>query len=181
MADTATYRRCGRRNKPKSRSSAPRACARASPRSRYSRVPTCPSNQARSSPLSAPRVRASRPSCAASACSETPDAGHIWFHGQDLTAERCNITTSCARTSVWCSRALTCSTTWMCSTTARSRPSRSKDEQGRGREGRDGTSDQRGLEKFAHAAVGRLSGGSKTARGHRSCLLCMNPQIMLYR
>ena len=21
---------------------------------------------------------------------ETPDAGHIWFHGQDLTAERCN-------------------------------------------------------------------------------------------
>ena len=22
---------------------------------------------------------------------ETPDAGHIWFHGQDLTAERCNI------------------------------------------------------------------------------------------
>ena len=56
---------------------------------------------------------------------ETPDAGHIWFHGQDLTAERCNITNS-ARTSAWCSRALTCSTTWMCSTTARSRPSRSK-------------------------------------------------------
>ena len=22
---------------------------------------------------------------------ETPDTGHIWFHGQDLTAERCNI------------------------------------------------------------------------------------------
>ena len=22
---------------------------------------------------------------------ETPDEGHIWFHGQDLTAERCNI------------------------------------------------------------------------------------------
>lgn len=31
---------------------------------------------------------------------ETPDAGHIWFHGQDLTAERCNINRVC-KTSGW--------------------------------------------------------------------------------
>ena len=78
-------------HKLKSRSSASRACARASARSRYSRVSTCPSILARSSPLSALRVRVNRPFCAASICSRPPDAGHIWFHGQDLTAERCNI------------------------------------------------------------------------------------------
>ena len=56
---------------------------------------------------------------------ETPDAGHIWFHGQDLTAERCNINK--LREDIgMVFQGLTCSTTWMCSTTARSRPSRSK-------------------------------------------------------
>ena len=47
------------------------------------------------------------------------------------------ISINCARTSAWCSRASTCSTTWTCSTTARRARHAQKEEQGRGREGRD--------------------------------------------
>lgn len=111
--------------RPMSRSSASRACARASVRSRCSRASTCPLTPARSSPLSAPRARASRLSCAASTCSRLRTRA---ISGSTARTSRPSAvtSTSCARTSAWCFRALTCSTTWTCSTTARSRPSRSK-------------------------------------------------------
>lgn len=49
---------------------------------------------------------------------ETPDAGHVWFQGSDLTADHVDV--NCyARTSAWSSRDSTCSTTWMCWQTAR--------------------------------------------------------------
>jgi putative lysine transport system ATP-binding protein len=41
---------------------------------------------------------------------ETPDAGHVWFHGQDLAAEHVDVN-ACARRSAWSSRDSTCSTT----------------------------------------------------------------------
>ena len=97
---------------------------------------------------------------------ETPDAGHIWFHGQDLTAERCNINKlredigmvfqgfnlfnnmdvldNCTLAPVTLKKLTSV-----------------------------------GLEKFAHAAVGRLSGGQKQ-RVAIARALCMNPQIMLF-
>ena len=37
-----------------------------------------------------------------------------------------------------------------------------------------------GLEKFAHAAVGRLSGGQKNSAWPSLVPLCMNPRIMLF-
>lgn len=56
---------------------------------------------------------------------ETPDAGHIWFHGQDLTAERCNINK--LREDIgMVFQGFNLFNTWTCSTTVRSRPSRSK-------------------------------------------------------
>ena len=56
---------------------------------------------------------------------ETPDAATSGSTVRTLRPSAA-ISISCARTSAWCFRALTCSTTWTCSTTARSRPSRSK-------------------------------------------------------
>ena len=110
---------------------------------------------------------------------ETPDAGHIWFHGQDLTAERCNINKlredigmvfqgfnlfnnmdvldNCTLAPVTLKK--------MSKTEAEKVAMEHLTSVG--------------LEKFAHAAVGRLSGGQKQ-RVAIARALCMNPQIMLF-
>ena len=64
-------------------------------------------------------------SCAASICSRPRTRATSGSTARTLRPSAA-ISINSARTSAWCSRALTCSTTWMCSTTARSRPSRSK-------------------------------------------------------
>ena len=110
---------------------------------------------------------------------ETPDAGHIWFHGQDLTAERCNINKlredigmvfqgfnlfnnmdvldNCTLAPV------------MLKKMSKAEAEKIAMEH----------LTSVGLEKFAHAAVGRLSGGQKQ-RVAIARALCMNPQIMLF-
>ena len=110
---------------------------------------------------------------------ETPDAGHIWFHGQDLTAERCNINKlredigmvfqgfnlfnnmdvldNCTLAPVTLKKMSKVETEKVAMEHLTSV----------------------GLEKFAHAAVGRLSGGQKQ-RVAIARALCMNPQIMLF-
>ena len=90
---------------------------------------------------------------------ETPDAGHIWFHGQDLTAERCNINKldNCTLAPVTLKKMSKAEAEKVAMEHLTSV----------------------GLEKFAHAAVGRLSGGQKQ-RVAIARALCMNPQIMLF-
>ena len=110
---------------------------------------------------------------------ETPDAGHIWFHGQDLTAERCNINKlredigmvfqgfnlfnnmdvldNCTLAPVTLKKMSKVETEKVAMEHLTSV----------------------GLEKFAHAAVGRLSGGQKQ-RVAIARALCMNPQITLF-
>ena len=94
---------------------------------------------------------------------ETPDAGHIWFHGQDLTAERCNINK--LREDIG-----------MVFQGFNLFKKMSKTEAEKVAMEHLASV---GLEKFAHAAVGRLSGGQKQ-RVAIARALCMNPQIMLF-
>lgn len=100
---------------------------------------------------------------------ETPDAGHIWFHGQDLTAERCNINKLREDIGmVFQGFNLFNNMDVLDNWHARTRHAQ-KDEQGRGREGRDGASDERGAREVRARRRGSPVRWSKTARGHRSC------------
>ena len=109
---------------------------------------------------------------------ETPDAGHIWFHGQDLTAERCNINKlredigmvfqgfnlfnnmdvldNCTLAPV------------MLKKMSKAEAEKIAMEH----------LTSVGLEKFAHAAVGRLSGGQKQRVAIARAVIA-NPQLIL--
>ena len=161
-----------------SRSSASRACARASARSRCSRASTWPLAPARSSPSSAPRARVSRRCCVASTCSRLRIRVTSGSTAR-ISRPSAATSTSCARTSAWCSRASTCSTTWMCSTTARSRPSRSKrwakirPNRSRWSIWRAWDSKNSPMPRLVACPVAKSSALPSPA-------LCMNPQIMLF-
>ena len=95
---------------------------------------------------------------------ETPDAGHIWFHGQDLTAERCNINKlreDIGMVFQGFNLFNNMDVLDNCTLAPVTLKKMSK------------------AEEFAHAAVGRLSGGQKQ-RVAIARALCMNPQIMLF-
>ena len=109
---------------------------------------------------------------------ETPDAGHIWFHCQDLTAERCNINKlredigmvfqgfnlfnnmdvldNCTLAPV------------MLKKMSKAEAEKIAMEH----------LTSVGLEKFAHAAVGRLSGGQKQRVAIARAVIA-NPQLIL--
>ena len=110
---------------------------------------------------------------------ETPDAGHIWFHGQDLTAERCNINKlreDIGMVFQGFNLFNNMDVLDNCTLAPVTLKKMSKAEAGKiAMEHLTSV----GLEKFAHAAVGRLSGGQKQ-RVAIARALCMNPQIMLF-
>ncbi len=166
-------------HKLKSRSSASRACGKALAHSRCSRASTCPSIPARSSPSSAPRARGARRFWRCLNLLETPDAGHIWFHGQDLTAERCNMNKLREDIGMVFQGFNLFNNMDVLDNCTLAPVTLKKMSKAEAEKVAMEHLTSVGLEKFAHAAVGRLSGGQKQ-RVAIARALCMNPQIMLF-
>mgnify|MGYP000249706137 CR=1 FL=1 len=110
---------------------------------------------------------------------ETPDAGHIWFHGQDLTAERCNINKLREDIGMVFQGFNLFSNMDVLDNCTLAPVTLKKMSKTEAEKVAMEHLTSVGLEKFAHAAVGRLSGGQKQ-RVAIARALCMNPQIMLF-
>ena len=110
---------------------------------------------------------------------ETPDAGHIWFHGQDLTAERCNINKLREDIGMVFQGFNLFNNMDVLDNCTLAPVTLKKMGKAEAEKVAMEHLTSVGLEKFAHAAVGRLSGGQKQ-RVAIARALCMNPQIMLF-
>ena len=110
---------------------------------------------------------------------ETPDAGHIWFHGQDLTAERCNINKLREDIGMVFQGFNLFNNMDVLDNCTLAPVTLKKMSKAEAEKVALEHLASVGLEKFAHAAVGRLSGGQKQ-RVAIARALCMNPQIMLF-
>ena len=110
---------------------------------------------------------------------ETPDAGHIWFHGQDLTAERCNINKLREDIGMVFQGFNLFNNMDVLDNCTLAPVTLKKMSRAEAEKVAMEHLTSVGLEKFAHAAVGRLSGGQKQ-RVAIARALCMNPQIMLF-
>ena len=110
---------------------------------------------------------------------ETPDAGHIWFHGQDLTAERCNINKLREDIGMVFQGFNLFNNMDVLDNCTLAPVTLKKMSKVEAEKVAMEHLTSVGLEKFAHAAVGRLSGGQKQ-RVAIARALCMNPQIMLF-
>lgn len=110
---------------------------------------------------------------------ETPDAGHIWFHGQDLTAERCNINKLREDIGMVFQGFNLFNNMDVLDNCTLAPVTLKKMSKAEAEKVALEHLTSVGLEKFAHAAVGRLSGGQKQ-RVAIARALCMNPQIMLF-
>ena len=110
---------------------------------------------------------------------ETPDAGHIWFHGQDLTAERCNINKLREDIGMVFQSFNLFNNMDVLDNCTLAPVTLKKMSKAEAEKVAMEHLTSVGLEKFAHAAVGRLSGGQKQ-RVAIARALCMNPQIMLF-
>lgn len=110
---------------------------------------------------------------------ETPDAGHIWFHGQDLTAERCNINKLREDIGMVFQGFNLFNNMDVLDNCTLAPITLKKMSKAEAEKVALEHLASVGLEKFAHAAVGRLSGGQKQ-RVAIARALCMNPQIMLF-
>ena len=110
---------------------------------------------------------------------ETPDAGHIWFHGQDLTAERCNINKLREDIGMVFQGFNLFNNMDVLDNCTLAPVTLKKMSKAEAEKIAMEHLTSVGLEKFAHAAVGRLSGGQKQ-RVAIARSLCMNPQIMLF-
>lgn len=110
---------------------------------------------------------------------ETPDAGHIWFHGQDLTAERCNINKLREDIGMVFQGFNLFNNMDVLDNCTLAPVTLKKMSKAEAEKVALEHLMSVGLEKFAHAAVGRLSGGQKQ-RVAIARALCMNPQIMLF-
>lgn len=110
---------------------------------------------------------------------ETPDAGHIWLHGQDLTAERCNINKLREDIGMVFQGFNLFNNMDVLDNCTLAPVTLKKMSKAEAEKIAMEHLTSVGLEKFAHAAVGRLSGGQKQ-RVAIARALCMNPQIMLF-
>ena len=110
---------------------------------------------------------------------ETPDAGHIWFHGQDLTAERCSINKLREDIGMVFQGFNLFNNMDVLDNCTLAPVTLKKMSKAEAEKVAMEHLTSVGLEKFAHAAVGRLSGGQKQ-RVAIARALCMNPQIMLF-
>ena len=97
---------------------------------------------------------------------ETPDAGHIWFHGQDLTAERCNINKLREDIGMVFQGFNLFNNMDVLDNCTLAPVTLKKMSKAEAEKVALEHLASVGLEKFAHAAVGRLS-WPKAARGHR--------------
>ena len=92
---------------------------------------------------------------------ETPDAGHIWFHGQDLTAERCNINKLREDIGMVFQSFNLFNNMDVLDNCTLAPVTLKKMSKAEAEKVAMEHLTSVGLEKFAHAAVGRLSGGQK--------------------
>ena len=110
---------------------------------------------------------------------ETPDAGHIWFHGQDLTAERCNINKLREDIGMVFQGFNLFNNMDVLDNCTLAPVTLKKMSKAEAEKVAMEHLTSVGLEKFAHAAVGRLSGGQKQ-RVAIARALCMDPIAMLF-
>ena len=109
---------------------------------------------------------------------ETPDAGHIWFHGQDLTAERCNINKLREDIGMVFQGFNLFNNMDVLDNCTLAPVTLKKMSKAEAEKVAMEHLTSVGLEKFAHAAVGRLSGGQKQ-RVAAARSLISNPDIIL--
>ena len=110
---------------------------------------------------------------------ETPDAGHIWFHGQDLTAERCNINKLREDIGMVFQGFNLFNNMDVLDNCTLAPVTLKKMSKAEAEKVAMEHLTSVGLDKFAHAAVGRLSGGQKQ-RVAIARALSMNPHVMLF-
>ena len=109
---------------------------------------------------------------------ETPDAGHIWFHGQDLTAERCNINKLREDIGMVFQGFNLFNNMDVLDNCTLAPVTLKKMSKAEAEKVAMEHLASVGLEKFAHAAVGRLSGGQKQ-RVAIARALASNPKVLL--
>ena len=105
---------------------------------------------------------------------ETPDAGHIWFHGQDLTAERCNINKLREDIGMVFQGFNLFNNMDVLDNCTLAPVTLKKMSKAEAEKVAMEHLTSVGLEKFAHAAVGRLSGGQK----QREPTSALDPEIV---
>ena len=109
---------------------------------------------------------------------ETPDAGHIWFHGQDLTAERCNINKLREDIGMVFQGFNLFNNMDVLDNCTLAPVTLKKMSKAEAEKVALEHLTSVGLEKFAHAAVGRLSGGQKQRVAVASAIASGRPLIL---
>ena len=110
---------------------------------------------------------------------ETPDAGHVWFQGSDLTADHVDVNALREDIGMVFQGFNLFNNMDVLDNCTLAPVTLKKMSKAEAEKVAMEHLTSVGLEKFAHAAVGRLSGGQKQ-RVAIARALCMNPQIMLF-
>ena len=110
---------------------------------------------------------------------ETPDTGHIWFHGQDLTAERCNINKLREDIGMVFQGFNLFNNMDVLDNCTLAPVTLKKMSKAEAEKIAMEHLTSVGLEKFAHAAVGRLSGGQKQRMSIARAVI-RNPEIYIF-
>ena len=110
---------------------------------------------------------------------ETPDAGHVWFQGSDLTADHVDVNALREDIGMVFQGFNLFNNMDVLDNCTLAPVTLKKMSKAEAEKVALEHLTSVGLEKFAHAAVGRLSGGQKQ-RVAIARALCMNPQIMLF-
>ena len=108
---------------------------------------------------------------------ESPDAGHVWFRGQDLTAERCNVNALREKIGMVFQGFNLFNNMNVLDNCTLAPVTLKKMGKAEAEKVAMKHLESVGLAEFAHAAVGRLSGGQKQ-RVAIARALCMNPEIV---
>ena len=110
---------------------------------------------------------------------ETPDAGHVWFHGEDLTAEHVDVNRLREKIGMVFQGFNLFNNMNVLDNCTLAPVTLKKMRKAEAEEAAMRHLDSVGLADFARADVGNLSGGQKQ-RVAIARALCMNPEIMLF-
>ena len=110
---------------------------------------------------------------------ETPDAGHVWFGGQDLCGQRCDVNRLRERIGMVFQGFNLFNNMDVLDNCTLAPVTLKKMTKSEAEQVAMGHLESVGLARFAHASVERLSGGQKQ-RVAIARALCMDPQIMLF-